>query len=201
MANPFQEVLDFWFGPELDETAIPKEKAEMWFKNGQDYDEIIKQKFLSLHTKAANGELDRWARRGKSCLALVLLLDQFSRHIYRHQAQSFTQDAQAIMHTQKAIASGVDQELLLIERSFLYMPLMHAEDAKIQELSVKMFSKLVEQAPALQKPTYHNSLSFAESHQYVIGRFGRFPELNEILDRESTELEKSFLSTGKYRFL
>ena len=201
MAAPFQEVLDFWFGPALDETAIPKEKREMWFKNGPDYDDIIKDKFLALHNKASNGELDRWARRGKSCLALVLLLDQFSRHIYRRQAQSFSQDMQAIKHVKNAIASATDQELLLIERTFLYMPLMHAEDVKTQEFSIKMFSKLVQEAPLSQKPTYQATLSFAESHHYVIEKFGRFPELNEILGRESTSLEESFLATGKYRFL
>lgn len=201
MAAPFQEILDFWFGSPFDETAIPKEKREMWFQKGKDYDEVIKEKFLLLHDRAAKGELDRWARRSKGCLALILLIDQFSRHIYRQQAQAFAMDARAVEHVKTAIATELDQELTLVERSFLYMPLMHAEDIKVQELSVKMFEKLVQDAPVTQKKIYQTTLSFAQSHHYVIDRFGRFPELNELLSRESTELEKSFLATGKYQFL
>lgn len=143
MAALFQEILDFWFGTPFDETAISKQKREMWFQKGKDYDEIIKEKFLPLHDRAATGELDRWARRSKGCLALILLMDQFSRHIYRQQAQSFALDANAIEHVKTAIATEIDQELALVERSFLYMPLMHAEDIKTQALSVKMFAKLV----------------------------------------------------------
>lgn len=201
MAVPFQAVLDFWFGVPFDENSIAKEKREMWFKNGKDYDDIITEKFLSLHERAAKGELDRWARRSKGCLALILIMDQFSRHIYRGEAQAFALDERAIEHVKTAIATEIDRQLSLVERSFLYMPLMHAEDSVTQELSVKMFADLVHKAPVLQKKTYQTTLSFAQSHQYVINRFGRFPELNEVLSRESTALEKSFLSTGKYRFL
>jgi uncharacterized protein (DUF924 family) len=201
MAAPFQEILDFWFGAPFDETAIPKEKREMWFQKGKDYDEIIKEKFLPLHDKVAKGELDRWARRSKGCLALILLMDQFSRHIYRQQAQAFAMDARAVEHVKTAIATEIDRELSLVERSFLYMPLMHSEDIKTQQLSVKMFATLAQEAPATGKKTYQTTLSFAQSHQYVIDRFGRFPELNDLLSRESTALEKSFLATGKYQFL
>lgn len=201
MAAPFQEVLDFWFGAPFDETAISKEKREMWFQKGKDYDEIIKEKFLPLHERATKGELDRWARRSKGCLALILIMDQFSRHIYRQQAQAFALDTLAVKHVKSAIATELDQELALVERSFLYMPLMHAEDLKTQEQSVKMFAKLAQEAPVSQKKTYQTTLSFAQSHQYVIDRFGRFPELNNLLSRQSTALEESFLATGKYQFL
>lgn len=201
MAAPFQEVLDFWFGISFDETAISKEKREMWFQKGENYDEVIKEKFLTLHQRASNGELDRWARRSKGCLALILLMDQFPRHIYRRQAQAFALDRRAVEHVKNAIATEIDRELSLVERSFLYMPLMHAEDIKTQELSLKMFAKLVQEASVSHRKSYQTTLSFANSHHYVIERFGRFPELNELLGRESTTLELSFLETGKYRFL
>lgn len=201
MAAHYQAVLDFWFGSLTSEYAAAPEKLSMWFRDGAQYDDTIREKFSELHANACAGQLDIWQNEAKSCLALVILLDQFSRHLYRNQAQAFSNDAKAIGIVKNSIAEQVDQQLFLIERKFLYMPLMHAEDLAIQDLSTTMFSQLVDEAPIEYKESFRNTLSFAESHRYVIEKFGRFPELNSILGRTNTTAESEFLATGKYQFL
>ena len=173
----------------------------MWFSDGAKYDDVIQEKFSDLHADAVNHDLDTWQTDAKSCLALVILLDQFSRHLYRNQALAFSNDAKSINIVKQSIETELDQQLYFIERKFLYMPLMHAEDLATQELSLRMFTKLLEQVPNEYKETYRSTLSFAESHHYVIQRFARFPELNSILGRTNTKEEEAFLATGKYRFL
>lgn len=173
----------------------------MWFVNGAEYDDHIRAHFLTLHHQAANGELDDWCQTSRHLLALVLLLDQFSRHIYRGSRNSFSQDEKAISIVLKGIKDRLDTELYYVQRKFLYMPLMHAEDISIQEKSIEMFTRLRDEVPIDLKPLYTKTLSFAQSHHYVISKFGRFPELNQMLGRISTQEEKEFLDTGKYRFL
>ena len=199
--NSSHDVLYFWFGELSDSADVPDHKMPMWFANGKDYDVVIRNKFGQLHQRACQGELNAWQHEGKSLLALIIILDQFSRHIYRASAQAFAQDAKCLTLVRSAIERGIDQSLYLIERKFFYMPLMHAEDLNVQDLSVKMFSQLRDQAPAELKEFYTRTLSFAQSHHYVINRFGRFPELNSFLGRTSTCEEEIFLKTGKYQFL
>ena len=201
MIKQAQVVLDFWFGTLENKYHIPEEKTDMWFRNGSAYDEIIRAEFLEVHKKACNEELPEWLNFPKSILALILLLDQFSRHLYRNQAKAFAQDEQCLRLVQKGIREGFDRDLYLVERQFFYMPLMHAEDIHLQKLSIKMFSNLLNDAPMKLKQSFKSTLSFAESHHHVITQFGRFPELNKILGRENTTEEIAFLNTGKYRFL
>ena len=195
------DVLHFWFGDLSHPTAIPDQKTSMWFANGKDYDGEIQKRFGRLHQKACQGELDHWQYESKSLLALIIILDQFSRHIYRETAQAFEQDPKCITLVVTGIENGLDQSLYLIERKFFYMPLMHAEELKLQDLSVNMFSQLRDLAPAELKEFYARTLSFADSHRFVINKFGRFPELNTILGRTTTDDEEEFLKTGKYQFL
>jgi uncharacterized protein (DUF924 family) len=196
-----QTVLNFWFGSLKSETDFPQNKSSMWFVNGAEYDGIIRSHFLELHDQASKGELDEWCETPRSMLALVILLDQFSRHIYRNNQKSFSQDAKTVSIVKQGIEDQFDKDLYFIERKFLYMPLMHAEDIVVQDLAIEMFTKLRDEVPAELKQQYSTSLSFAQSHHYVISKFGRFPELNEILGRNSTQKEGEFLATGKYRFL
>ena len=173
----------------------------MWFRNGAAYDEIIRTEFLTLHDKASDGQLKEWVNYPKSLLALILLLDQFSRHIYRNQSRAFAQDAFCMDCVMTGIANNLDQNLYFIERKFFYMPLMHAEDLAAQNLAIKKYTILCEEVPRNLKETFAKTLSFAKSHHYVISQFGRFPELNEILGRQSSIEEIAFLKSGKYRFL
>ena len=201
MIKQAQRVLDFWFGPLENKNTIPKNKNELWFRNGRAYDEIIRADFLDLHTRACNKELDEWENAPHSLLALIIILDQFSRHIYRDTAQAFAQDRACLHLVNHGLCANMDKELYYIERKFFYMPLMHAEDIRTQELSVTMFQRLLADVPHEVKEVFASTLSFANSHHHVIEQFGRFPELNEILGRESTPEEIAFLESGKYRFL
>jgi len=196
-----QRVLNFWFGSLNNETDFPQDKSSMWFVNGADYDDSIRSQFLKLHNQACNGELNEWCKNPKSLLALVIVLDQFSRHIYRSNKKSFEQDDKTVSIVKRGIENNMDKDLYFIERKFLYMPLMHAEDIVIQDFGVEMFTRLRDDVPPELKEMYTKSLSFAQSHYYVISKFGRFPELNGILGRDSTQEERDFLATGKYRFL
>ena len=134
-------------------------------------------------------------------MALIILLDQFSRHIHRGSAESFAQDAKAQALCIDGIGAGDDCRMHAIERSFYYLPLEHAEDIEKQNLSVKAYTQLAQDVPEQYRKVFEVTLSFAKSHHYVIEKFGRFPELNEILDRESTVEELEFIASGKYSFL
>jgi len=129
------------------------------------------------------------------------LLDQFSRHIHRGTAQAFAQDNKAQILCLDGISAGDDLRLHAVERSFFYLPLEHAEDIEKQKLSIKAYTQLLQDVPEPYKKPFEMTLSFAKSHQFVIEKFARFPELNEILKRESSKEELAFIASGKYSFL
>jgi len=134
-------------------------------------------------------------------LALVILLDQFSRHIHRRTAESFAQDERAQEICLDGISAGDDQQLHPVERSFFYLPLEHAENLDRQNLSVEAFTRLAEDVPGPHRQLFEGALEYAKKHHFVINLFGRFPELNEIFGRESSEEEKEFMKPGEYSFL
>ena len=201
MTNRIEDILDFWFGAFPTPYFADVSKQDMWFKNGAAYDSEIFIKFGVDYEKAINGELDHWIDSYRGRLALIILLDQFSRHIHRGSAQAFAQDIKAQALCIDGIGAGDDCRMHAIERSFYYLPLEHAEDLKKQELSVKAYTQLVNDVPEQYRKTFEVALSFATSHHYVIEKFGRFPELNEILGRQSTTQERAFIASGKYSFL
>ena len=173
----------------------------MWFKNGSAYDQEIFIKFGVDYDKAINGELDHWLDSYRGRLALIILLDQFSRHIHRDTAQAFAQDKRAQILCVDGIGAGDDAKCHPIERSFFYLPLEHSENLEQQGLSIRAFEQLVCDVPDDYKKSFEITLSYAKSHHYVIEKFGRFPELNEILERESSIEEREFIASGKYAFL
>lgn len=177
----YKEILDFWFH-ELD----PK----MWWKKSPDLDNRIKTQFGDLHNKAAKSELFDWRNTAQGSLAEVILLDQFSRNIYRNKPQSFTFDPLALALAQTAIEKGFDKALSQAEKSFLYMPFMHSESAAIHEQAVELYT-------ALGEP---GSLDFELKHKAIIDAFGRYPHRNEILGRPSTALEIEFLKQKNSSF-
>lgn len=201
MTNRIEDILEFWFGAFPDPYTADSSKADMWFKNGSAYDSEIFIKFGVDYDKAINGELDHWIDSYRGRLALIILLDQFSRHIHRGAAQAFAQDAKAQVLCIDGIGAGDDSRMHAIERSFYYLPLEHAEDIEKQRLSMKAYTQLLQDVPAQYQKRFEVTLSFAKSHHYVIEKFGRFPELNEILGRESTVEELDFIASGKYSFL
>jgi len=201
MTDRIEDILHFWFGAFPTPYSADASKSDMWFKNGAAYDSEIFINFGVDYDKAINGELDHWIDSYRGRLALIILLDQFSRHIHRGTAQAFLQDEKAQTLCIDGIAAGDDARCHAVERCFFYLPLEHAEEIEKQNLSVRAFSQLVQDVPPQYQQPFESSLSFAKSHHYVIEKFGRFPELNETLGRESTAEEIEFIASGKYSFL
>lgn len=196
-----QEVLDFWFGPDPLSPAHFAERLHLWF-GGDDppdiiaeRDGLIARRFRPWMDEAAAGALDHWAGSPHRLLALVLLLDQFPRHVYRGRARAYAQDSRALAFTLHALTTGADATLTLAERLFLYLPLQHAESVAMQEESIAAFRRLLADAPEQHKKLFQSVLDFALQHQDVIARFGRFPHRNAALSRRSTPEETEFLGT------
>ncbi len=173
-------VLHFWF----EET-----KPYQWFRRDDAFDDAIKRRFGALHDAAKAGRLDVWRAHPVYSLSLILILDQFSRNLYRDTPEAFAQDDQALGCAREALARRFDHLVNEQRRAFFYMPFMHAEDLSVQEESVALFKA--------QLPTTMN-LPFAIEHRDIVRRFGRFPHRNKVLGRESTLEEIAFLRAGGF---
>jgi uncharacterized protein (DUF924 family) len=180
-------ILDFWFG---DGTAARDE----WFRKDPAFDETIRDRFGSAVAAALGGAFAAWTAEPRGALALVVLLDQFTRNIYRGTARMFAGDARALQVTEAAVAAGFDDALGPYERSFLYLPFQHAETAAAQARSLHLFARLAAQT-GLQ-----STFEWAAKHADVIRRFGRYPHRNDILGRVSTAEEIAFLAGPGSRF-
>lgn len=188
-------ILNFWFGELRDGEVPPESLRKMWWTKDKDIDYYIRSNFGSDLVRAKNEELSGWESYPKGALALIILLDQFSRNIYRGTPEAFSQDKQALRIAQNGIERGFDKELHPVERTFFYMPLMHSEDLNIQIESLKLFGEL--ERSFASRPELAGMLTgnrkYAERHCEIIERFGRYPHRNEILGRESTYEELEFL--------
>lgn len=173
-ADVRESVLSFWF-QEL--------KPEQWFIKDVALDQQVRERFEALHQRAAACELFAWRKDARGRLAEIIILDQFSRNIFRDTPPAFQQDALALALAQETVAFGLDRSLPTTERSFLYMPYMHSESAVIHSTAVKLFDQ----------SGMENNLDFEYKHKEIIDRFGRYPHRNNILGRESTAEEIEFL--------
>ncbi len=183
-----QDVLDFWFLPASD-PGYGKPRAE-WFRKDAAFDAAIHERFGSLIALAVGGGLREWDGHGpEGKLARILVLDQLTRNSARGTPDSFAGDALALAAARELVDSGDDRKLTPLQRSFAYMPFEHAEDAAMQELSVRLFGEL-----AQEHPGFASSLDYAHRHRGVIARFGRFPHRNPILGRASTPDELAYLA-------
>ena len=190
------DVLDFWLGDGMALGWPTQDMNERWFLGGAGLDQEIRARFGDGVILAVNGGLHDWELQPHSRLALVILLDQFSRHVFRGTSQAFDGDPRARRLVLQTLDSGQDQQLPWVGRVFLYMPLMHAEDAVLQATCVACFSRLVDDAPEDLKPRFQGNLDFARQHQDIVTRFGRFPYRNAVLGRTSTPEEETFLIEG-----
>lgn len=175
------EILKFWF-TELE--------PSQWWISDNALDETIRERFTHVHTKAASCELYKWRESAKGRLAEIIVLDQFSRNMFRGSARSFATDSLALALSQEAISVAADQELTALERSFLYMPFMHSESLEIHIIAADLF---------LQNGIESN-YDFEIKHKVIIERFGRYPHRNKVLGRTSTEAETEFLKQPNSRF-
>lgn len=192
--NEIEQVLEFWFGSAGADGAIDPAKRKMWFGHSRKHDAEIRKRHAALHERACRGELDaEWTQSPRGRLALILILDQFSRHLHRGTAQAFAQDPVAQRLAVSGIERSVDRELLPAQRAFFYLPLEHAEDIELQRLCVRCFDGLAHTVAPARRKDYASFLDYATRHRDIIERFGRFPHRNKILGRASTPEEVEFL--------
>lgn len=190
----------FWFGSGTDDKTIADERARMWWSKNSEVDREIRQRFEASVAEAANHELDHWSATVGGRLALILLTDQFPRHIYRGTSQAFSFDTLARHWSREGIRQGEHERLRPVERVFFFLPLEHSESMDDQEQSVALYEELVRNAPAEHKAVFEEFLRYARLHRDVIKRFGRFPHRNRILGRESTPEELAALAQGGLSF-
>lgn len=191
-----QDVLDFWFGaPGSPDDGQPR---RAWFVKKDAFDETIRTRFGAVIAQALAGGLQDWDAAGpQGVLARILVLDQFTRNAHRGTPAAFAGDALALAAARDLVAQGTDRALPPLQRSFVYMPFEHAEDAAMQGQAVELFTALAAEHPA---PHVEDALDYARRHQTVIARFGRFPHRNAILGRASTPEEAEFLRQPGARF-
>lgn len=182
------QIFTFWFGDPEAKSATYADRRKLWFSKNSTVDDEIRDRFLPLHQQAAAGELNDWQASPLGALALLLLLDQFSRNLFRNSLQAFATDPQALAIAEAAIAQGFDRAVPPLMRMFFYLPLEHSEDRGRQQRSIELFTQLHAEAPELA-----DVLDYAQKHKDVIDRFGRFPHRNQILGRPSTIEEQEFL--------
>ena len=184
MSNP-EEVLDFWFGREGEEGY--GEFREAWFTKDPEFDREIRDRFDSVYEEAAAGRLDHWKDEARSCLALIILLDQFPRNMFRGGPKTYATDEKAREAARHAVERAYDRELPPYGRLFVYLPFEHSENLEDQRLSVELFRGLAAEVGS------EELLGYAARHMEIIERFGRFPHRNEILGRATTREEAEFL--------
>jgi uncharacterized protein (DUF924 family) len=193
------EVRRFWFGKlPLRPKDVPARLA-LWFgthEEEQRTDELVRSRFGELVERAAAGGLTAWADSPRRRLSLILLLDQFPRHIYRDTQRAFATDRQALALTLSGMQSAADAALTPVERIFFYMPLQHAELRDAQEESVAAYRRLLDDAPDELKAMFVSSLESAELHLSIVARFGRFPHRNRVLGRPNSAEEEKYLRGG-----
>lgn len=171
----YKTVLQFWF-----EEISSK---EWWIKDPK-FDGLIRERFLDLHTRVTQGEMFLWREHARGRLAEIIVLDQFSRNIYRDLPKAFASDSIALVLAQEAVSNKSDKELSQQERCFLYMPYMHSESSLIHQQAVELYTEL----------GLETNLEYEMKHKVIIDRFGRYPHRNILLGRESTPEELEFLS-------
>lgn len=195
-AAPHQDILDYWFG-EAEAVWPPKALSRRWFCSTAAQDAEIAEYFGDRVQAALMRELVDWEREAPSRLALILLLDQFTRNLYRGTAEAFNGDHRAATLTLEGISTGMDRRLPWAGQLFFYMPLMHAEDLDLQRRGEACFVDLQQRVPETLNATIGHSLAFAREHRAIIERFGRFPHRNRALGRESSAEERAFLETAR----
>lgn len=177
----YTTVIDFWFS---------EIKPESWFKKDDSFDRMLCERFGALHAQAIRCELFPWRQEPMGRLAEIIVLDQFSRNIYRDRANAFASDPVALALAQEAIDQGIDRRFDVDHKLFLYLPYMHSESPAIHEIAVELFSQ----------PGMKRHLEFEHKHKAIIDRFGRYPHRNKALGRESTAEEIKFLSQPNSSF-
>jgi len=181
MKSLASEVLKFWFG----EGAEHGKRHKRWFEKDAAFDALVRKRFSGLHEQLTRNR--EWLDEPRNCLARILVLDQFPRHIYRGSARAFSSDALALEAAKHLVGKGWDRELLPVERMFAYLPYEHSESLEDQERACELCK------PLEAFPETADTYRYALAHRGIVKRFGRFPHRNAALGRESTPDEIEFL--------
>lgn len=197
MTTEVQAVLEFWFGPVDDDLEAIRTQSDLWWNAEPAVDEQIRDRFGSLHRAVVNGERDGWLTTPEGRLAAIIVVDQFSRHLFRGNGHSYAWQSLGQRLCMDGIATGDDLQLSLVRRVFFYLPLEHAESLDDQARSVGLNRQLVAEASEPLRSQLENYLGHALQHQQVIERFGRFPHRNAVLGRENTAEERAYLGLSE----
>lgn len=187
-------VLAFWFKEQ--ELSAPQidGRMDIWFGEDPVFDQEVEREFADDVQLASEGKLDHWAHKPMGRLALIILLDQFRRNIYRNRAEAFAMDKAALKLCVEGAMEKKDKGLTPIQRVFFYMPLQHSESRKVQEKSCQIYNKLAGAVSATYRETFETVAQFAELHADIVKQFGRFPHRNTVLKRKNTAEEDEYLS-------
>ena len=196
---PWQALLDWWFGSALDAVEVSAQRNALWFGKSACQDVDAENRFGGLVRQALGGGLGDWETAPQSWLALILLLDQLPRMMFRDTPRAYAGDERAQRLVRQGLAAGFDRQLPRIERVFVYIVLEHAEDLASQDEAVRLYEELQAESSDSEKVLFAGFLAYARKHQVVVARFGRFPHRNVILGRASSAEEAQFLTEpGSY---
>jgi len=194
------EIVAFWLGTSLENPEAAFSRKEWWYKGGRPVDEDIRARFGDLVPQACARQLMAWQSTPSGALALILLLDQFTRNLYRNTPQAYGGDACAFEVLNQAIDEKLDTALPPVSRIWLYHPFHHAEDAEDQDRGLDLLNMLLKEATAEWQPYVKLSIEGWTRHRNIVARFGRFPHRNAVLSRDSTSEELKFLRTNSEAF-
>jgi uncharacterized protein (DUF924 family) len=200
MTAPWQPLLEWWFGTLQSPNEIAADKGKLWFGKRASQDLEARTRFGDQVEQALAGGLTEWAQCPEGWLALVLLLDQLPRMIYRDTPKAFSGDLRAQKLVAQGVAADFDRQLKPIQRVFIYLVFEHCENLAAQNEAVSRFMALLAEQPEAERVVFADNLDYAERHRKVIAQFGRFPHRNAVLGRESTDEELVFLSKPGSRF-
>jgi len=189
-----EAVLSFWFKEQQLSAPQIDQRMEIWFSEDPVFDHEIEKEFANDVEAASAGKLNHWAVDSHGRLALIILIDQFRRNIYRNTAEAFSKDDLALRLCVEGAMEKKDKGLTPIQRVFFFMPLQHAESRKVQAKSVELYNRLAETVSTTERETFLTVAQFAELHRDIIDQFGRFPHRNKLLKRKNTAEEEEYLA-------
>lgn len=194
------DILEYWFGDTVRDPSRVPGRMGFWFNVDPKHDAEMRDRWGELVAAASDGKLDFWTRSPRGRLAVLILLDQMRRNIYRGTAEAFRHDGRARYLMRDGVSRLMDMKLTPIERVFFYMPLQHAESLDDQEMAVDRFLQLEREVASDQREIFAGFRKYAQKHRDIIARFGRFPHRNAILGRRDTPEEAAWLAGGGERF-
>ena len=195
-----RDIVTYWLGDSVAGPEAADAQRELWYRGGREVDRHIEARFGEAVVRAREGELDAWVATAEGALALVILLDQFTRNIYRGSLEVYSGDALAFAIADRAVSTAIDLELPVTGRIFLYHPFHHSETLAQQNRGVALLESLEAEAASEWQAYVRRSVEGFGSHRDIVARFGRFPHRNRVLGRASTPEEEAYLDAGAETF-